>query len=159
MSGYRKFADRDGENSESTSHAAKAAKVAKERSGLPPKTLASLAALAGSGRQTRKLADDPGWWRDLFEERAAIRQHDGACSRAEAERLAWEELEHRWHRLFGERTFPELCAGCLQSLDRVQGLALDDGCVVHLACVARYGRRWRQAAATALSAIGLQPPA
>ena len=40
-----------------------------------------------------KFAEDPIWWRDLFEERAAIRQNDGGYTRAEAERLAWDELE------------------------------------------------------------------
>jgi len=154
MSGYRKFADRDRENSESRPTPAKGAKPAKAQD----RNFSTLAALAGPDRQTRKFADDPGWWRDLFEERAAIRQHDGRHSRAEAERLAWEELEHYWHRLFAERISPELCAGCLQQIDPAQGLALDDGCAVHLACVARYGRRWRQAAAAALGVLGLQPP-
>jgi hypothetical protein len=40
-------------------------------------------------------------WRDLYEERAAIREFDGGYPRAEAERLAWGELEDHWHRLHG----------------------------------------------------------
>src|ERR1051325_9482943 len=35
----------------------------------------------------------PDWWRDEFEERAAIREFDGGYSRAEAERFAWGELQ------------------------------------------------------------------
>ena len=154
MTGYRKFADRAGENSDSTSAPAKAAKVAK----IDTETLAALASLAEADRQTRKSADDPAWWRDWLEERAAIRQYDGGYSRFEAEHLAWQELECHQHRLCGERVSPELCAGCLQAIDPAQAVGLDDGCVVHLACVARYGRRWRKAASAALAALGLKPP-
>ncbi len=35
-------------------------------------------------------------WRDLFEERAAIREHDGGLSRAEAEAGALADLARRW---------------------------------------------------------------
>jgi hypothetical protein len=41
--------------------------------------------------------DASSWWRDIFEERAAIREFNGQRSRAEAEALAWSELETRWH--------------------------------------------------------------
>jgi len=155
MIGYRKFADREGENRNSTSAPAKAPKVLKIRG----HNFSDLAALAEADRQTRKVADDPALWRDLFEERAAIRQYDGGYGRVEAERLAWEELQHYRHRLCGARISPEFCAGCLQPIDPARALALDDGCVVHLSCVARYGRAWRKAAGTALAALGLEPPA
>jgi hypothetical protein len=37
----------------------------------------------------------PEFWRELHEERAAIRQFDGGYRRDEAERLAWGELQIR----------------------------------------------------------------
>jgi hypothetical protein len=154
MTGYRQFPTRFGENRVLPSAPAKAAKPAKDRGG----NFSTLAALAGVDPQTRNFTDDTAWWRDLFEERAAIRQFDGGYSRAEAERLAWEDLEYCRHRFSGERIAPDLCAGCLQPVDPAPALTLDDGCRVHLACVARYGRRWREAASAALAALGLTRP-
>jgi hypothetical protein len=55
-------------------------------------------------------------WGDLFEERAAIRQYDGRCTRVEAERLAWGELETRWHMQRGERVDRDVCAGCRRAI-------------------------------------------
>jgi hypothetical protein len=150
---YRKFADVVGENAVSGYPPAKAAKPAKARD----PNFSTLAALAGPHPETRNFAEDPAWWRDQLEERAAIRQFDGGFSRAEAERLAWEDLQHCRHRLCGERISPDLCAGCRQPIDPARALTLDDGCAVHLGCVTRYGRRWREAAAAALAALGLRP--
>jgi len=104
-----------------------------------------------------RAPDHPGAWHDFLEERAALRQYDGRYSRGDAERLAWEELECHWHRLCGERVPRNLCAGCLRPIDTGEALDLDDGCRVHLACVTRYGRRWREAAARALATLGLRP--
>jgi hypothetical protein len=154
MPGYRKFADRIGEKQDCAGTPAKAAKALK----FGGRNLSAFAALAGVEAQARNFADDPAWWRDLLDERAAIRQFDGGYGHAEAERLAWEEIECLRHRLFGERVSRDLCAGCLQPIAPAQALALDHGCRVHLACVSRYGRRWREAAATALAALGLYPP-
>jgi hypothetical protein len=154
MSGYRKFADAVGENSVWPSAPAKGPKTLK----IGGRDFSRLGALAGGKAQIRNFADDPAWWRELLEERAAIREFDGGHRRVEAERLAWEDLEYQRHRLCGERVPSELCAGCLQAVDSTQALTLDDGCRVHLACVARYGRRWREAATAALSALGLRPP-
>jgi hypothetical protein len=36
-------------------------------------------------------------WQALFDERAAIREYDGCHTRANAQQLAWCELENRWH--------------------------------------------------------------
>jgi hypothetical protein len=154
MSGYRKFADRDAENSEPTSTPAKAAKPAK----VSTPHFSNFSSFSRDTPANPKFAEDPIWWRDLFEERAAIRQNDGGYTGAEAERLAWDELEGHWHRLCGERISPRLCAGCLRPIDSTQALDLDDGCRAHLACVARYGQRWREAAAIALAGLGLRPP-
>jgi hypothetical protein len=80
----------------------------------------------------------------------------------EAERLAWGELENRWHRLHGERVPRHLCAGCRRPLGDAAALDLADGCRVHLDafhCLLDYGDRWRDAATRALRAMGLQPAA
>jgi hypothetical protein len=105
-------------------------------------------------------ASDPAFWRDLFEERAAILQYDGTRSRAEAEQLAWGELQNRWHLAHhGERVPRHLCAGCRRPIDEAPALDLIDGCRVHDAaghdCVIRWGERWRGAATRALVAMGL----
>lgn len=42
---------------------------------------------------------DPEWWRDLFKERAAIREHDGGASRAEVEAGALADLTARWRAM------------------------------------------------------------
>lgn len=104
---------------------------------------------------------DPEAWRDLYEERAAMRQYGGGYDRAVAERLAWGELQNRWHMRHGQRTPRRRCAGCGGA---ITGAALDliDGTRVHLAagndCLIRYGKRWRGAATLALLDLGLKPP-
>jgi hypothetical protein len=106
---------------------------------------------------------DPASWRDLFEERAAIRQFDGGCSRADAERLAWGELQTRWLMTHGERVPRHLCAGCRRPVGDADALDLIDGNRVHDAaghdCLIRWGERWRGAATRALVAMGLPLPA
>lgn len=99
-------------------------------------------------------------WRDLFEERTAIRQFDGGYSRVKAERLAWAELQNRWHMAHGERVPPDLCAGCRRPIGGAPTLDLIDGCRVHSAdsdCLIRHGERWRMTATRALLALGLRP--
>jgi len=96
-------------------------------------------------------------------ERAAIRQYEGGYSRAEAELLAWRELENRWNLAHGERVLRELCAGCRRPIGTEAALDLIDGNRVHDPedndCLIRHGERWRATAARALIAMGLQPPA
>jgi hypothetical protein len=105
---------------------------------------------------------DPAFWRDLFEERAAIRQFDGGYSRAAAESLAWGELQNRWHLAHGKRVPSELCAGCRRSIGEAPALDLIDRCRVHdadgHACLIRWGELWRTAASRFLIAMGLRPP-
>lgn len=46
------------------------------------------------------LSDPVEWpsnWRDLFEERAAIREYEGNLKRAEAERSALEDVKRHFH--------------------------------------------------------------
>lgn len=106
---------------------------------------------------------DPGFWRDLYEERAAVRQYDGGYSRDEAERLAWGELQNRWHMEHGEPVPRDICAGCRRLIGWAEALDLIDGSRVHRSagyqCLTRHGDRWRRSATEALSALGLKPPA
>ena len=101
-------------------------------------------------------------WRDLFEERSAICEYDGGHTRAEAEVLAWGELQNRWHFEHGARVARDLCAGCRQPIGSADVLDLIDGNRIHLrsdhACLIRHGERWRAAATRALLALGLRPP-
>jgi hypothetical protein len=80
----------------------------------------------------------------------------------EAARLAWGELECRWHRLNGERMPEWQCAGCGTAIGGLPALRLSDSNRVHIAdgydCLIRHGERWRRAATAALQAIGVDPP-
>jgi hypothetical protein len=102
-------------------------------------------------------------WHNLYEDRAAIREFDGHYTRAEAELLAWGEIENRWHLQHGERVPRDLCAGCRKPISNAEALDLIDGARVHLAnsneCLIRHGERWRAVATRALKAMGLRPPA
>jgi hypothetical protein len=116
---------------------------------------------AASEAEEGATAADATWWRDCYEERAAIRQY-GGYPRDEAELLAWREVETRWHMARGERVATDLCAGCRCPIGEAEALDLIDGSRVHHRvdndCLIRHGERWRAAAARALVALGLQPP-
>ena len=107
-------------------------------------------------------AADPAWWRDQYAERAATRQYDGGRPRAEAELLAWGELENRWNLAYGERVARDFCAGCRRAVGAEAALDLMDGNRVHDRaehdCLIRHGKRWRGAATRALIAMGLEAP-
>jgi hypothetical protein len=118
-------------------------------------------------RQLREAKDEvlatlaPAWWRRQFAVRAIDRELGGARSREDAARLAWGELECRWHRLYGERTPEWQCAGCGEPIGGLPSLNFKDGNRVHLDrldCPIGYGERWRGAATRALVDMGLQPP-
>jgi hypothetical protein len=103
---------------------------------------------------------NPTWWQDLFFERAAHREFDGGYPRAEAELLAWREIEWRWHMEHSERVPGEVCAGCHEPMEGA--LDLIDGARVHIdryRCRIAYEQRWRAAAAAALIVLSVQPPA
>jgi hypothetical protein len=106
--------------------------------------------------------DGADWWRDLYQQRIAMRQYGGLHDRAAAEQLAWGELQNRWHMRYGQRISRRRCAGCG---GRICGATLDliDGARVHLAagndCLIHYGKRWRGVATLALVDLGLTPPA
>ena len=109
-------------------------------------------------------AAEAGYWRDLFDERAAHREFDGGHSRADAERLAFGEMILEWHRRYGARPDPFRCAGCGDDMPSKGGMALSDGARVHfdavrrVDCIIAYGQKWRGAAAAALRELGFDPP-
>jgi hypothetical protein len=102
------------------------------------------------------------WWRDQYQERSRHRELGGRRSRAEAEVLAWCELQWRWHKQQGERVPPGICGGCRKPIRLAENIPLIDGTYVHGGdrhdCLIAYGRRWRWAATNALTAMGLMPP-
>jgi hypothetical protein len=102
---------------------------------------------------------EPADWRTRHHEALA---YWGALHPAdETARLAWGELQNRWHRLHGEKVPEWQCAGCDEPIGGLPALDLGDGNREHLDrldCVIRYGARWRGAATRALVYIGLQPP-
>jgi hypothetical protein len=82
---------------------------------------------------------------------------------AEAARIAWGELEERWHRLHGARAPEWQCVGCGEPIGGRAALRLADGNRVHVAdsldCLFAFGERWRREAIAGLRALGLDPPA
>ena len=102
------------------------------------------------------------WWRDLLAERSVHHELAGRRPRSEAERVAWAEMQNRWHMGHGERVSGDICAGCRRPIGSAVALDLIDGCRVHLddenACLIRHGKRWRAAATRALAELGLWPP-
>jgi hypothetical protein len=110
---------------------------------------------------------DPGselaYWTDVFEERATTREHDGGYPRADAERLAWREVEWRWHMAHCKPAAPDICAGCRQPIGAGPQISLIDGNAVHdrhdHACLIRFGEYWRGVARASLIALGLPQPA
>jgi hypothetical protein len=105
---------------------------------------------------------DSAWWRDQYERRSRHRELGGRRSRAEAELLAWHELEWRWHKQHGEQLPPGICGGCRKPIGTAETILLIDGNRLHGGegheCLAAYGRRWRATAVAALHALGLDPP-
>jgi hypothetical protein len=104
-----------------------------------------------------------GYWSDFYQERAALREYEGGYSRAEAERLAWGEVEWRWHMAHCGTAVPGVCAGCRRPIADEAVIFLIDGARIHdrrdNSCLIRFGKYWRGAARASLIALGLQPPA
>ena len=125
---------------------------------------AEIIAALTAASPAKQEPDDAGIdWRGWYEERAAIRQFDGGHTREEAERLAWGEVEDRWHRAHGERVPRDVCAGCRRPIGSAVALDLADGNRVHHdhanMCLTQHGDRWRAVATRALAAMGLRSPA
>ena len=113
-------------------------------------------------REERPVDDKAAEQRDLYNERAAIRQYDGHYTRAESERLAWGEVLNEWRRRHGKQIPPSRCAGCGEALSDAEAFDLGDGSRAHRdpewRCVIAYGKRWHRTAEKGLAALGLYPP-
>jgi hypothetical protein len=106
----------------------------------------------------RALANATGW---PARHREAFTHWRALHPESEAARLAWGELQDRWHMQYGERVPHWRCAGCREPIGRLAALDLADGNRVHLDhldCLLSFGERWRSEAAAGLRALGLDPP-
>ena len=108
------------------------------------------------------VRSDPAWWRDQYEERARHRELGGRRPRAEAEVLAWGDMQWLWHKQRSERVPPGICGGCRKPIRTAEAIPLIDGAYVHDGkgheCLIAYGSRWRRQATAELRAFGLEPP-
>jgi len=72
---------------------------------------------------------------------------------------AFDRLVSDWHREHGAPPPEGVCAGCGGPLSGSEAYSLHDGARLHGdACLARYGERWRAAAADALARLGIARP-
>jgi hypothetical protein len=106
-----------------------------------------------------ELAKATGW---PARQREALAHWSALHPADEAARLAWGELEDRWHRLHGARVPEWQCSGCGVPIGRLVALDLPDGNRVHfddsLDCLFSFGKRWRSEATAGLRALGLELP-
>jgi hypothetical protein len=98
-------------------------------------------------------------WRDLFEERAAIREHDGGLSRTDAEAEALADLARRWR---SENPLPAsdstACAHCGKRGPDTPVLARGGHAWLHKACWGPMdAARQREALAKLQALLGAAP--
>jgi hypothetical protein len=60
---------------------------------------------------------DPSAWRDVFEERAAIREYDG-YDRLKPSGSPGAKMQNRWHMAHGDRPALAACTGCRSLISR-----------------------------------------
>ena len=112
--------------------------------------------------QDRKSVWTPEDWQAFFDERAAIAEHDGGLSRADAEQRAFECCVMEWlWRNPPPATGPERCAHCGEPLgeDGLPFLTGDGGHTwLHSDCHGDWTVRHRARAAAALAILGFRPP-
>ena len=114
-----------------------------------------------SDRAVAPAGDDAATWRAWYDRRVDRRVMSGHYTLAESYKLAYGQAQAAWHRRHGAKPDPSRCAGCGEPIGDAAIHAFPDGAAVHdhdLHCWAAYGRRWRQAAADGLAALGLPPP-
>ncbi len=102
-------------------------------------------------------------WRDWYEERAAIAEHDRDLPRAEAEALAFECCVVQWMNLKPPpENGPKCCVQCGNPMEETEALPFltgDGGHIwMHDHCHAPWMRRRRAEAADALRRMGIVPP-
>jgi len=95
-------------------------------------------------------------WRDEFEERSALREHDGGLSRDEAEAAALGDLALRWrsaHPLAASRpTDPCICCNePMSQHDRTPVLARDGHAWMHARCRAPMNEKRQREALDAVT--------
>ena len=102
-------------------------------------------------------------WRNWYKQRCVIRNFERGYPPEMAEALAYGEAINRWHKLYGQRQDPALCAGCGELLSGAEVLILPGSSRVHIddewSCLRAYGKRWRAQAVRALAEVGITPPA
>jgi hypothetical protein len=104
----------------------------------------------------RRTAPDPAWWRDYFEERAAIREHDGGASRADAEAGALTDCAAQWRALNPlPASGDHICIHCGQARPDMPVLARGGHAWLHRACWAPMNAKRDETARKAvIAAIG-----
>jgi hypothetical protein len=124
--------------------------------GLNPWRNGAIAQHSSSDRAVRTPAVD---WRARHRE--ALTHWSASHTADEAARLAWGEMQDRWHRLHGARVPEWQCVGCGEPIGGLAALTLGDGSRLHLDkldCLLSFGERWRNEATAGLRALGLDPP-
>jgi hypothetical protein len=85
---------------------------------------------ANRNASAAKPATPPdSYWRDWYQERAAIRQFDAGYRREDAERLAFGEVVEAWCRAHPIEPHLLRCAGCGKPLEGMDILDLPDGAI------------------------------
>ena len=102
-------------------------------------------------------------WRDWYEERAAIAEHDRDLPRAEAKALAYERCVVQWMNLNPPpENGPECCVQCGNPMDDLAALPFLTGAGghvwMHSGCHTPWMRRRQAEAASALRRMGVAPP-
>ena len=102
-------------------------------------------------------------WRDWYEERAAIAEHDRDLPRAEAKALAYERCVVQWMTLNPPpENGPECCVQCGNPMDDLAALPFLTGAGghvwMHSGCHTPWMRRRQAEAASALRRMGVAPP-
>ena len=102
-------------------------------------------------------------WRQRY--RAAIESLTGGHTPAAGRRRAWAVLQRAWHRQYGKKPDPNICAGCGEAIADRESIEID-GAFCHIegegdqavGCIIEYGEGWRGAADEGLRALGLIKP-
>ena len=100
-------------------------------------------------------------WRDLYAERAAIREYDGGLDRAIAEQRAFDDVLQEWGQQHPQKEELHLCIGCGEPLGKVT-IALPNGARAHYEpgriCLEAGVAVFQRGAIAALASFGIVPP-
>ena len=124
-----------------------------------------LSRTSGRGTAGQTLEWDADDWRGFFEERAAIAEHDGGVSCAEAEARAWKWTVAEWLNQHMPRSESDRCACCGTSNRNGTGVVVPFGTEaaghvwLHPECHGPFMARRRAEAVAALAEMGVTPQA